>query len=85
MEIGALHLPMSIYTTGLTPRPEKLEVAGQTLAAVRLSGTASGGMLDLWLGEADGYPLQMRVGLNAQYGAVLDQQVEAVPKALFVR
>jgi hypothetical protein len=39
----------------------------------------------LWVREADGYPLQMRVGLNAQYGAVLDQQVEAVPKALFVR
>jgi hypothetical protein len=75
----------SIYTTGLTPRPEKIEVAGQTQAAVRLSGTASGGTLDLWVREADGYPLQMRVGLNAQYGAVLDQQVQAVPMALLVR
>lgn len=75
----------SIYSTSLTPRPEKFEVAGKLIPAVRLSGTASGGTLDLWIREADGYPLHMRVGLNAQYGAVLDQQIEAVPTALFIR
>jgi hypothetical protein len=41
----------SIYATGLTPRPEKLEVVGQTQAMVRLSGTVSGGTLDLWVRE----------------------------------
>jgi len=75
----------SIYSTGLAPKPEMLEVAGKLIPAVRLSGRASGGTLDLWIREADGYPLHMRVGLNAQYGAVLDQRVQAVPTALFVR
>lgn len=73
----------SIISTNLTPIPERLEVAGKLVPAVRLSGLAPGGTLDLWIREADGYPLHMRVGLNAKYGAVLDQRVVAVPTALF--
>lgn len=75
----------SIFSTNLTPKPEKIEIAGKPIPAVRLSGLASGGALDLWIREADGYPLHMRIGLSAQYGAVLDQRVEAAPMALFVR
>lgn len=73
----------SIYSTTLTPVLEKLEVAGKVISAVHLSGFASGGSLDLWIREADGYPLHMRVGLSAQYGAVLDQRIESVPASLF--
>lgn len=73
----------SMYTTSLTPRSESLEVAGKRISAVRLSGFASGGALDLWIREADGYPLRMRVGLNARYGVVLDQTVQAAPATLF--
>lgn len=75
----------STYSTSLTPKPEKIEMAGKTISAIRLSGFASGGSLDLWVREADGYPLHMRIGLNARYGAVLDQKVESVPTTLFVR
>ena len=75
----------TIYSTTLTPKVEKLEIAGKDISSVRLSGIASGSSLDIWVREADGYPLQMRVGLNAQYGAVLEQRIEAVPNALFVR
>lgn len=74
-----------IFSTTLTPKAEKLEIAGDDIAAVRLSGVASNSALDIWVREADGYPLQMRIGLNAQYGAVLEQRIEAVPKTLFVR
>lgn len=64
--------------------PEKLDVAGKLIQAVRLSGQASGGTLELWIREADGYPLHVRVSF-AKYGAVLDGKIETVPSALFVR
>jgi len=75
----------TIYNATLAPKAEKLEIGGKDIAAVRLSGTASTSSLDIWVRESDGYPLQMRIGLNAQYGAVLEQRVQAVPNALFVR
>jgi hypothetical protein len=74
----------SIYSTGLSVSPEKLDVAGKLIQAVRLSGQASGGALELWIREADGYPLHVRVGFP-KYGAVLDGRILTVPSTLFVR
>lgn len=74
----------SIFSTGLNVNPEKIDVAGKLIPAVRLSGRASGGTLELWIREADGYPLHVRVGF-AKYGAVLDGRIETVPSAYFVR
>jgi len=74
----------SLYTTTLSPQPEGFEVAGQQIRAVRLSGNAARGRLELWVREADSYPLHMRIGLGAQYGAVLEQDIDRVPAALVV-
>ncbi len=74
----------AIRTTNLTPVPEKIKLSGKEIDAVRLTGSSSGASIDLWLRAADGYPLRMRVGLNAQYGAVLDQRIREVPAANFV-
>jgi len=75
----------SLFTTQLTPRLENVKVAGQLVSAVRLTGTAAGGSLDLWVRATDSYPLMMRVGLDAKYGLVLEQEVQAIPAALVVR
>lgn len=73
----------AIRTTSLTPVVEKLKLAGKEIDAVRLTGSSSGASVDLWLRASDSYPLRMRVGLNAQYGAVLDQRIREVPTANF--
>lgn len=73
----------AIRTTNLTPTTERLKVAGKEVDAVKLTGTSSGASLDIWVRASDGYPLRMRVGLNAQYGAVLDQRIKDVPATNF--
>jgi hypothetical protein len=73
----------AIRTTNLSPSPEKIKVGGKEIEAVKLTGTSSGASLDLWVRASDSYPLRMRVGLNAQYGAVLDQRIRDVPVGNF--
>jgi hypothetical protein len=73
----------AIRTTNLTPTLEKLKVGGKDVDAVKLTGTSSGANLDIWVRATDSYPLRMRVGLNAQYGAVLDQRIKDIPAANF--
>jgi hypothetical protein len=74
-----------LFTTLLSPRHENVKVAGQLVPAVRLTGTAAGGSLDLWVRATDSYPLVMRIGLDAKYGLVLEQEVQAVPATLVMR
>jgi hypothetical protein len=74
----------AIRTTNLMPALEKIKLAGKEIDAVRLTGSSSGASVDLWVRASDSYPLRMRVGLNAQYGAVLDQRIREVPAANFM-
>ena len=66
----------------LTPKMESVKVAGKAINAMRLSGNTSAGTFDLWVRAEDSYPLRMRIGLGAQYGAVLDQKAKEIPAGL---
>ncbi len=71
-----------IRQISLSPKTETMKVAGKTVNAIRLSGQTSAGTFDLWVRAEDSYPLRMRVGLGAQYGAVLDQIAKEIPAGL---
>jgi hypothetical protein len=66
----------------LAPRREQIQVGGKTVAATRLSGQTTAGTFDLWLRPEDSYPLRMRIGLGARYGAVIEQTAKGVPAEL---
>lgn len=72
----------AIRQISLVPKAETMKVAGKTIQSVRLSGRSSAGTFDLWLRAEDGFPLRMRIGLGAKYGAVLDQIARDIPANL---
>lgn len=72
----------STTSTTLTPKSEQIDFKNKWTKVIRFSGTASSGTLDLWVRESDGFPLKMRVGLNAKYGLVLAQEVLEQPLSL---
>jgi hypothetical protein len=60
-----------------------VEVAGRSLAAVKWTRRLSNAQdpsLELWVRKEDGFPLRMRLGLNARYGAVLEQRLAKLPQ-----
>ena len=71
-----------IRQISLSPKTESMKVAGKTINAIRLSGQTSAGTFDLWVRAEDSFPLRMRVGLGAKYGAVLDQIAKDIPAGL---
>lgn len=71
-----------IRQISLAPKLESVQVAGKAINAMRLSGNTPAGTFDLWVRAEDSYPLRMRIGLKAQYGAVLDQKVKEIPTGL---
>lgn len=71
-----------IHQITLASRREQVQVGGKPVAAMRLSGQTTGGAFDLWLRSEDSYPLRMRIGLGARYGAVIEQSAKSVPAEL---
>ena len=71
----------AIRQVSLTPKVETMKVGRAVVNAVRLSGFTSAGSFDLWVRAEDSYPLRMRIGLGAKYGATLDQKADEVPAA----
>ena len=71
-----------IRQISLSPKNELVKVAGKVINAIRLSGHTSAGTFDLWVRAQDSYPLRMRIGLGAKYGAVLDQIAKDIPASL---
>lgn len=69
----------AIRQINLFPKAETVKVAGKVVHAVRLSGLTAAGTFDLWLRPEDSFPLRMRIGLGAKYGAVLDQIARDIP------
>ncbi|MHB1200571.1 MAG: hypothetical protein ACYCZ6_13645, partial [Polaromonas sp.] len=72
----------AIRQISLSPKAETMKVAGKVIQAVRLSGRTAAGTFDLWLRAEDSFPLRMRIGLGAKYGAVLDQIARDIPANL---
>lgn len=72
----------SVHLAGFRVVAEKIEIAGKTVAVTRLTSaprTAKDPQIDLWLRNEDGFPLRVRVGLSAQWGAVADQLIRSLP------
>lgn len=72
----------SVKVVTFRPTQESLTVAGQPVATVRITSVqkaATDPLIDIWLRRDDGFPLRIRLGLSAQYGAVADQQIRTLP------
>jgi hypothetical protein len=77
------------YTDGKTikladfrPARETLTIAGTTVATTRLTSAGSkptDPRIEIWLRNEDSFPLRVRVSVSAQYGAMADQQIKALP------
>lgn len=72
----------AIRQISLSPKTETMKMGGKIINAIRLSGQTSAGTFDLWIRAEDSYPLRMRIGLGAKYGAVLDQISKEIPANL---
>lgn len=72
----------SVHLAGFRVTRETLEVAGSNVAVTRLTSaprTAKDPQIDIWLRNEDSFPLRVRVGLSAQWGAVADQLIRSLP------
>jgi len=72
----------SVKLAGFRVTREDLTVAGTTVATTRLATASSNPAdprIEIWLRSEDGFPLRVRVGVSAQYGAVADQTIKALP------
>lgn len=69
----------AIRQISLSPKTETMKIGGMVINTIRLSGHTSAGTFDLWVRAEDSYPLRMRIGLGAKYGAVLDQIAKEIP------
>jgi hypothetical protein len=72
----------SVRLAGFRVTRETLDVEGRSVGVTRLTSaprSASDPQIDLWLRNEDSFPLRVRVGLSAQWGAVADQVIRTLP------
>lgn len=72
----------SLRVTGFRPSADMLTVAGQAVPVTRITSvprTPSDPLIEIWIRNADGFPLRVRLGLAAEYGAVADQRINSLP------
>ena len=72
----------SIKLAGFRVTKEDLTVAGTKVATTRLVSaprSANEPLIEIWLRNEDSFPLRVRVGMSAQYGAVADQIIKTLP------
>lgn len=73
---------ISTRLMSFVPSKDKATVAGATIPAIKLTRRVyakDDAMIELWLRESDGFPLRVRLDLNAKYGVVFDQKLAALP------
>lgn len=66
----------------LHPSPDSVTINGKPIPAIKLThapASPSEAGLSMWIRKTDGFPLRVRLDLNARYGAILDQQLKALP------
>lgn len=72
----------SIKAASFQVAAETLAIAGSSVATTRLTSAPRGPkepLIEIWLRQADAFPLRVRVGMSSHYGAVADQQIKALP------
>ena len=75
----------SVFEVLLTPLPEPWQVKGQPLRVVRMFGSTGGANLELWVRESDSFPVKVRLSVVDKYGAILDQDIAALPEGVMTR
>jgi hypothetical protein len=72
----------SVKLAGFRISRENLAVAGATVATTKLTSASSNPndpRIEIWLRNEDSFPLRVRVGVSAQYGAIADQTIKTLP------
>lgn len=73
---------ISTRLMSFVPSKDKAEVAGAAVPALKLTRkryVKDDPMVEIWLRESDGFPLRVRLDLNAKYGVIFDQRLVAIP------
>lgn len=73
---------ISTRLMSFVPGKDVVKLGGAAIPAVKLTRKAynrDDAMIELWLRESDGFPLRVRLDLNAKYGVVFDQRLTALP------
>lgn len=66
----------------LHPSPDSVTLNGKPIPAIRLThapASPNEAGLSMWIRKTDGFPLRVRLDMNARYGAIMDQQLKAIP------
>lgn len=68
----------------LDPSNDSVSVDGKAVPALKLASRAGAkdAGVELWVRKTDGFPLRLRLNLNAKYGAVIDQRLTVFPKGV---
>jgi len=67
------------------PSPDSVTIDGHAIPSIRLTHHQSNpndAGLTLWVRKTDGFPLRARLDMNSRYGAILDQEIAAIPKGV---
>jgi len=72
----------SVKLAGFRVAAGSLTVDGRKVAVTHLTSApreAREPKIEIWLRTEDSFPLRVRVGVSAQYGAVVDQKIKTLP------
>jgi hypothetical protein len=64
------------------PSPDSVAIDGKNIPAIKLTHQAlsqNEAGLTLWIRKSDGFPLRVRLDMNARYGAIMDQKLKELP------
>lgn len=73
---------MSTRIFRFAPSPDSVAIKGQNIPAIKLThqpASANDAGLTLWVRKSDGFPLRVRLDMNARYGAIMDQKLKELP------
>jgi hypothetical protein len=73
---------ISTRLMSFVPSKDSAKVAGVAIPALKLTRriyAKDDAMIEIWVRESDGFPLRVRLDLNAKYGVIFDQRLAALP------
>ena len=73
---------ISTRLMSFVPSADRITIDGATIPAVKLTRRVyvkDDAMVELWVRQSDGFPLRVRLDLNAKYGVVFDQKLKSLP------
>lgn len=67
------------------PSADNVTIGKQNIPALKLTHQPSSpneAGLSLWIRKSDGFPLRIRLDMNARYGAIMDQKLKELPTGI---